>query len=372
MEISPDANYCPHCGVELHPKRAKRTRGNGTGTVYKTKSGKWQAEVVVGWDKVSKRRIRRTKGGFLTKKEALAYIPILMQRPEPKRVTLADHHQVWESSSLLKLSKSKQTAYRIAWGKLADIAYRDISTLKIEDLQGVVDGKGTSYYTKRDMKVLLSHLYNRAVAQQDVLVNLAKYIELPPLQEEEPVPFSEEEQKLLWKDYAEGNTFTGYILLMIYSGMMPGELFKAKKSMIDWDRQVIEGAGIKTKERKKTPLIIADIMIPVLKSLCEYSESDALLTMKRNDFYDVFDATLRRCGCRDLTPYACRHTTATALSLNDIPPSIVQKVMRHAKYETTERYIHIDTAPMLDALNKTLGKFEPTTNPLPIENAKTQ
>lgn len=369
----PDAAvFCPACGAKQEVIHSRRTRGNGTGTVYKRPSGKWQAEVTLAWDKAEKRRLPRTKGGFATKKEALAYLPILAHRENRKRVTLNDHYQAWEAGSLPNLSKSKQTAYKIAWGKLAEIAFRDMGLIKIGDLQDVVDRKGTSYYTKRDMKVLLSHLYTRAAAQQDVATNLASFIELPPLEEDEPTPFTGDEQKLLWKDYAEGNIFTGYILLMIYSGMMPGELIKATKDMIKWDRQVIEGAGIKTKERKKTPLIIADIIVPVLTALCRYSDTDALLSMKRNDFYDAFDATLRRCGCRDLTPYACRHTTATALSLNDIAPSVIQKVMRHAKFATTQRYIHIDTAPMLAALNKTLGQFNSTTDQLHTEESGMQ
>ena len=59
-----------------------------------------------------------------------------------------------------------------------------------------------------------------------------------------------------------------------------------------------------------------------------------------------------RCKCRPLTPYACRHTTASALTLQDIPPSVIQEVMRHTKFTTTQRYIHIGVAPMLDAVNK--------------------
>lgn len=360
--IPDDAKLCCYCGLRLNKPPSRRTRGNGTGTAYRTPSGKWQVEVVIGWNLDTKRPIRRTKGGFTTKKSALEYAPILMQREEKKATSLYLLHEGWKVSALPKLSKSKQTAYRIAYDKLTSILYQDITTLRIDDLQRVVDTMGASYYTKRDMKVLLSHLYNRAVAQQDVMVNLAKYIELPMLEEAEPVPFSDEEQKLLWKHYADGDTFVGYILLMVYSGMMPGELMKADKDMIKWDKQTIEGAGLKTKERKKKPIVIADLMIPVLQSLCAFSESEKLMPMKRNDFYKEFDAALRRCGCRDLTPYACRHTTATALTLGEIPPATVQAVMRHAKYETTKRYIHFDTAPMLAALNKALGTAERTLN----------
>ncbi len=51
-----------------------------------------------------------------------------------------------------KLSNSKRTAYNIAYKKIEnDIGYRDIDTLNMAELQQLVDDKGTSYYTKRDI-----------------------------------------------------------------------------------------------------------------------------------------------------------------------------------------------------------------------------
>ncbi len=53
---------------------------------------------------------------------------------------------------------------------------------------------------------------------------------------------------------------------MIYSGMMPGELFIARKDMIDWGAQHIMGCGLKTKKRKETPIVVANLVLPVLKN----------------------------------------------------------------------------------------------------------
>ena len=61
---------------------------------------------------------------------------------------------------------------------------------------------------------------------------------------------------------------------------------------------------------------------------------------------------LARAGTRRLTPYSCRHTAATTLALENVPPSVIQKVMRHAKFSTTEKYIHVSVDPMLEAVNK--------------------
>lgn len=362
-EIPDSSIYCNLCGwkqsKDVKTKKG-RQRGNGMGTAYKLPNGKWQAETTMGYRVENGKHIRerRTKSGFMTKKEALEYIPQLRQGVEHTReiMTLSALWESWSTSAMLKLSSSKQTHYKSAYKKLESIINIKIADLTIGDLQISVDNKAVTYYPAKDMKVLLSHLYKRAMAQQDVQTNLADFIVLPEMDESKQTPFNEEELKALWKDYGNGSKFTGYILLMIYSGMMPGELYETKKSMIDWGKQSIIGCGIKTKKRKETPIVIADIILPVLKDLCEFSgfNDERLINIRRDLFYSEFDLTLNRCGCRDLPPYSCRHTTATALALGNIAPSVIQEVMRHTKFSTTQRYIHIDTAPMLDAVNEIL------------------
>ena len=357
-EIPDNSKFCNLCGVSQEskrtPKHKTKSRGNGQGTVYKLPSGKWCAEVTLGYD--GDRRLKRTKSGFKTKKEALDYIPTLKHAKPANRkvITLETLWQSLSKSSMVKVSKSKQTHFKTAHNKINDILYDEINTLTIDNLQDVVDDKAPTYYPAKDIKTLLSHLYKRAVAEGVVSTNLAEYIELPSLEEKEQSAFTEEELLKLWKDYGNGNKFTGYLLLMIYSGMMPGELFRAEKAMINWDEQCIEGCGLKTKKRKSTPIVIADMMIPVLKDLCQYSQTDKILNVRREVFYDQYKETLQRCGCRPLRPYSCRHTTATALALGNIAPSVIQEVMRHTKFSTTQKYIHVDTSPMLNAVNEIL------------------
>lgn len=60
---------------------------------------------------------------------------------------------------------------------------------------------------------------------------------------------------------------------MIYTGMMPGELLKLKKDMIDFEKNEIVRGGIKTKKRKETPMVFPDFVSPVLHELCEESKS---------------------------------------------------------------------------------------------------
>lgn len=138
---------------------------------------------------------------------------------------------------------------------------------------------------------------------------------------------------------------------------MPGELFLLTKDMIDWENQTILGCGLKTKKRKKTPIVIADCIIPVLRYLCDTANGDKICVYNRHNFAYAFDAMLRKAGCRDLTPYSCRHTAGTAATTADGASLVaVKEAMRHTKLSTTERYIHPDTKYAFEAFNKIGGQ----------------
>lgn len=357
-EIPDGAKFCQFCGAkqtETEKNRSGRSRPNGTGSVYK-RGKTWECAYVVGYiiqDNGKMKTVRRTKGGFRTKKEAMEYIPQLKVEPVKKTPTVNELWNIFKSSKKYnQLSDSRKEKYEIAWKKLESIWLWKIDALTTFDLQNVVDSKADTYYTARDLKNLLSKLYQIAMPDEFVKSNLSDYIELPDLNAKKQEAFSPDEIKKLWVDYDAGNWWTGYILLMIYTGMMPGELLDACKSSIDWNGKQIVGAGKKTKERRETPIVLADCIIPVLSDLCGRTSGDKLIRINKDRFYGTYYTALERAGCRRLTPYSCRHTAATSLAIENIPPSIIQKIMRHAKFSTTENYIHISVEPMLEAVNK--------------------
>jgi integrase len=356
-EIPDESAFCLHCGAAQETKeRTPKRRGNGQGSVYKR--GKTWMAVVTYYGRG--KRETATQGGFKTRTEAVAAASRLREELERgiiKKVnyeTLRTLYIPWSESAMLKLSKSRQVAYKIAWNKIDDIADEVIGNITISDLQDILDEKAQTYYTARDIKTLLSHLYKRAVAQGDAKTNLSQFLVLPSLDEKEGVPFNADEIKIFWKHFEDGELFPCYILLMIYSGMMPGELIRAEKNMIDWNERTIFGCGIKTKERKRRPIVFPDFIIPVLQRICDTVSGDKLLYVCRDTFYDEFKSTLERYGCRILPPYSCRHTTGNSLAMSEenIPAATIKAVMRQRRFTTTQRYIHPDTANARDAVDK--------------------
>lgn len=349
-EIPDGSTFCNWCGARQDRKKTQR-KGNGTGSVMK--HGDKYLAVVQVYDPT-----RRTKSKVFEKKKdavnALAGLrdqllsETVIKRREP---TFINIYEEWHSTKAQKLSDSKQRSYECAWRRIPDrIKNSRIKDVNLSDLQKTIDG--LSYYNSRDIKTLLSRIYEIAIAQQDAAANLAKYMELPVLKESESTPFSIEEVEQMWASYESGNGFIGYALLMIYTGMMPGELVLIKKSMVEIENKRIVGAGIKTKERKQRSIVLPDKIVPVVEHLLDRGKKDMLYGRSDTTFrYEYYEA-IEKAGVRSLPPYSCRHTTATLLALNEtVAPFLITKAMRHATPIVTERYKHAEEDQVREALN---------------------
>jgi len=350
-KTAPDGLYCIFCGKRQDVPRQAHKRGNGQGTAYRR--GKTWTGVRAGYqftDEDGLHRKRQTKGGFSTKKEALewASTKTFLETHSPKLIEL---WELYETNDLPKLSKSKQTAYKIARKRLEPLMGTQIHLLTLEALQQAVNAAKT-YYPARDCKTVLSQLYKKALASNNGLVtkNLADYVTLPTLEETEAKPFTEDELKAFWDLYDKGDYFVGYILLMCYSGMMPAELLSCKKSMVDLEKAEIFGCGAKTKSRKKSAIVFPEILRPVVESLLK-TKGEKLLSINKDNFYIEFYDCLERAKVRKLPPYSCRHTYGTEAVKLGVHPAIVQKMLRHSNQRTQERYTHLTSEEAHEAVN---------------------
>lgn len=371
-----DAIFCPQCGKKIQQTKKRRTksRGNGTGCAYYDSVHRyWVAQIVDGYRDLppfnldnpenQKQRIpiKRTKGGFKRREDALAYCQILKNGHQKPVVapTLTEYWSTFQNGKYAALSPSKQQAYRTAWKKLADISNVSIDQLTVADLQDLVAEKCSSYYTARDVRTLLISLFRIAAADGYARQEIPTFIQLPALEETEQTPFSEVEQKALWKQYEKPDLRAAVPLLMIYTGMMPGEAMKLRADQIDIEGRRIHGAGLKTKVRKQTDIVLADTIIPLVQDLIDHAQPSGYIWKRdEKDWYDNYHAVLKDAGCRDLPPYSCRHTTATALAVTkNIAPQTVKKVMRWSTARMLDRYAHPDQNDALAAVN-TLKKAQ--------------
>lgn len=329
-----------------------KKRGNGEGSVVKYKDG-YRAIIVIGWrDKTHP--IKHTKSGFATIREAREYISSFHQEElvKPCSYTIQQALSLFMDNGLTKLSPSKQTHYKTVANRIKSIWSEDMSSLTVARLQELV--KGYTYYPARDIKSLISHLYKLAIADGVCSMNLSQYIVLPELVEEETVPFSSSEVERMWEDYAE-HPITAAALVMIYTGMMPGELCSIKADMIDWEHKVIN-YGIKTDRRKNAQLLIPDRIVPLLRDLLDKGKNNGLLPYKMDTYRKEFKEMVSRIGAdARCTPYSCRHTFATMLSAQ-VPAHILAKLMRNDIRVTQKYYLHEDNELLLNEVNRALSQ----------------
>ena len=339
--------------------RKTKSRGNGQGSAYQ-RNGSWTASVVVGWKaSLSGGKpvpVKRTKGGFKTKRDALAYCPTLLSGGAVRAEAaprLSHYWDLYEAGELQALSASKQTAYRIAWRKLAPLHDVRVDSITVDMLRSAVASGCPTYYPARDCKSLLSNLFDLAGADGHAARDLPSYILLPKLHETERQPFTDAEQAALWRLYDQGDRRAAIPLLMICTGMMPGEAYGLRVEHIDLDNRLIVGAGLKTRVRKATPIVLPNALLPILEDLIAAAQPSGYIFRRvESDWYADYYAALQQAGCRRLPPYSCRHTTATVLAVTEnIAPHIIKRVMRWSTTKMLDRYAHPEMSDALSAVD---------------------
>lgn len=363
-----DAIFCCYCGVKQEITRKRRKRSNGSGAVFRYRGG-WAIEYTEGWEISGEdlRRKRHRKTGFKTSKDAedalaalRAHVPEAAAVPE-KKIIVKTVSDLWESyctSELLKRGASTQMAYNVAWRKRlkGTIGDRPIDEVGLDDLNAIV--ADCTYDPAKDVRDLMSILYQRAIVDRQTTVNPAPMMTLPLQTGKEVVPWDPSEVSSLWTAWGNGERIAGYCLLMIYSGMMTGELLRCKEEMIHWDDQQIIGCGLKTKKRREMPIHFPHIVEPILRELCatksgKRGSEGYILDVSERVFYDRFAKMKQALNIRpEVIPYSSRHSTGTELALMGVDPAIIIDIMRHKNYTTTlKHYTKIPSNVLIDALN---------------------
>lgn len=332
-----------------------RQRANGTGSVYKRKDRPgWTAQAVVDF-KPNGQPILIRKGGFKTKTDALKALPTLKDTVRPTIVpTVSYYYKAFCKGKGAQISDEKRKAYDYAYDKLSAVHNTPVDQLTVPQLQAIVNEKCPTYYPARDVRILLNHIFRMAAVEGKANPALPGLIVLPKLHETEREAFTDEEQILLWDAYEAGKAGAAIPLIMIHTGMMTGEMRRLEASMIDLEKQQIVGVGLKTEERRKKSILIPDSIVPILQDLVDSKPEGPFFPVRDEDFYKAYYRALEDAGItRHLTPYSCRHTTATALAISgNVAPQIVQRIMRWKSTKMMDRYVHSDDLVARKAIRK--------------------
>ena len=356
-EAPEGAVFCPYCGKSFvkAPKKSKGTRrSNNTGSAIQEANGSWTAVIPLGsFSEVDEngiprlRRIRKRKRGFKTKTEALSYAQThalsTAKKATPK---LGEIYDAWYAANKDNLKGARVSANNKARERLKDLMGCEIDKISVKMIQNCIDRTCTSFDTAKDCKTLLSKLYKYAAIDDVTVTNKAQYIQLPKPNESTAQSFTSDDIQKLWNAWLDGDRFMpGILLLMIHTGIMPGEVLSMRRDQINLDACEIYGCGLKTEKRKSTSIIFPELLRPVIEALLNREseggrKSDKVIRMNKDNFYKLYHDTVARYDLSDIKLYSTRHTTASMQAAANTNAPTIQEIMRHAKITTTQRYIH--------------------------------
>lgn len=392
------ADYVSEKKIGAVDKRQKkpgsRKRGNGRGTVERTKNKlnpfKAKVPVEVYIDKKGKPQVRyKSIGSFPTKgleDEALAEYNRTPYDLSSKISTFQDLYKAWSAEYFETLSSDSSirtvtSAYAYCSG-LYYMKIRQIGAGHIKDAMNhgyVIETRGknkgqrkyASPCTQERIKSMCNLMFDYALERNLVLTNPARAFKIDKLLAEieskanKKKPFSPADVELLW-EYYEMVPFADIVLIGIYSGFRPQELVLLRTENVFLDEGYIIG-GIKTSNG-------IDRMVPIhpkIKELVafryqqakELYHSEFLLNIPygssfkpftydtyESRFHNVMDA-LNLVG---FTPHCTRHTFASQAEMCGLRERAIKLIMGHSlKGDVTDyHYKHTGHKYLYDEICK--------------------
>ena len=345
---------------------------NGYGGVVKLSGNRrrpYAARITTGWhiNDTTGKRIQHYQilGYAATRSEALQILARYNNFPidgETLKLTFGEIYLQWSEEKFPTISYSNIKGYRAAFATCEDIADTPFHSLKLNDLQQVIDHCGKNYPILKKIRVLFHQLYAYAMKHEIVSKDYSKYVNIYKYKNRNPNKtnrncFSDTEIALLWKH--KDDPYYQTVLMLIYNGVRISELLDLKKENVHLPEQYFDVIDSKTENGiRKVP--IADKVLPFYQrwfqdcSSCEYLIHT--LDGRHFTYYmyynNVFQPLMFRLHLNH-TPHCCRHTTISLLARAHVDQTIIKKIVGHSGAMTlTERvYTHLDIPTLVDAIN---------------------
>jgi integrase len=368
---------------------AKRSgkAANGAGSVYRTKDGIWKASITVrNLDGTAKRIVRNAA----SQRAALIKLDELRSEfrdlsDNPGTITVDELGQ----RLLLNIEGEQSTIdhYRLMLRQhigplLGDRLCGSLSGLEIQEWIQALKNGGTGARTLQVSFTLLNRLFEWGKVLRVIQHNPCDGIRRPSSRRETIEPFSREEIRKILEGTKDDRLHAMYVLA-ITTGMRQGELFGLQWSDIDWKANTItisrQAKDYRGKVELKAPKTAAGIrtISVAAKAIEALSARRVLVETEGNAESPHVFCTARGCIIRRTTwgkriwkplledlaiphrgAHHMRHTAATMMLSNGVPPHIVAGVLGHETAETVmsiyAHFISRDSSIAAAAMGKAL------------------
>lgn len=357
-EIAENSKFCSLCGAKVvSVAQATKSRGNGTGSVYR-RGKTWTAARTIGYytegDKV--RREVRTKSGFKTKKEALEYLPSLVTQTSVKDRSFRAVYEAWEPTH--NAGASTMGCYRAAMNWFRPVWAQSIRSISVDDLQDCMDDCPKGKRTQQNMKALCGLLYKYAIPRHLATLNMGPYLTVGGEDSEARAGLPTAAVQAI-SDHVGTVPGADYVLCQCYLGFRPSEFLALDATHYDRQERAFVG-GSKTDAGKDRVVTVSPKIQPIVDRLlegkragpvfCADDGSQMSLSAYRTLFYSVLDA----CGIDNpiegtgdnqrhrYTPHSCRHTFASMMKRVTGADKDKLALIGHTSTEMLRHYQDVD------------------------------
>ena len=374
-------------------------RANGEGTIYRRKDGRYEAAAYVVMTDGMRRRVRAYGP---TRREVAEKLDGLITQdragvPQPRSfLTVGEYLDQWLEA--------------VAKPRVRPLTYLSYEMYVREHIKPGLGRIGLRQLTAGDIRRFLARLRNRPsrspgntarplsprtiahvhailrnalehAVREDVLArNVARQVQMATPPESEPEPLTLDEARRLLTAAAQTRKHAAFALCLAL-GLRRGEVLGLRWVDVDLDRQVLQirqtlqyhdgalhTAAPKTRRSRRTiplPSVVIDLLqahrarqdVERITADGDWQEHGLLFTTRAglplhpNDFSKAFGKLCEQAGVRRIRLHDLRHSCASFLLAQGVPPRVVMEILGHTTIDVTMNiYGHV----MLDAQREAL------------------
>ena len=357
---------------------------NGFGNVSKL-SGKrrnpWRARKTVGWvldeatQKVKQQYV--TIGYYPTRQLALQALSEYNANPydlDANKITFAEVYDKWSDKKFDEIDYKNVCGYKAAYKLCTDLYGMKFADIKLSHLQNTVDNSGKNFSSLRKLKTLFNQLFDYAVMNEIISKDrhIVEYVNIG--KEEKSTKhyrFTEDEVAALW-NWSAGNEYVQLILMLIYSGVRPGELFDTKCSSVNLEERyftIEEGKTVNAARKVPIHDRTYPFFVHWMNKGTEYLITNAKgkkfnFEQSHSTYVEIFwTPTLQAIGIleyineqgekKNHLPDDTRHTFATMWKEEKLDEAMRRKIQGHSGKGIGEIvYTHFELEKLKEELNK--------------------
>lgn len=373
-------------------------RANGEGTVYRRQDGRWTGAVYV-YDAAGGRRRRQVYGK--TRAEAAAKVADLLAKNRQRipaaasAVTVDSYGTVWlarlDGSGLkpATVASYRWILDRFIRPRIGRVRVQHLTPEHVRDLLAATAGEGVSARTVQLTRATLRVMLAEAERDQIVQRNVAGLVRGPRVERVEVEPWTAREAADFLRSM-DGHRLFALFAVGVSLGLRKGELLALRWEDVDLtDRmlrvrrtvQRVPGmAGLVTgtpktaRSRRAIPLPGACVSALIehkrrqdaeRKVAAAWVDPGLVFATTRGSVIEprninrLFEEQVARAGLRRIRFHDLRHTCASLLLAQGVPPRVVMEVLGHSQLSiTTDLYGHVMPTGLRAAADAMEGVFQ--------------